>query len=398
MYQSYLFTKTTKTVPAEEKSINAQLLIKAGFVDKLMSGVWTYLPLGLRVLEKIKNIIRQELSASSAQEILMPALHPAAPWQKTNRWPTEAMYHLKEDAFGLGWTHEEIITPLVQKFVHSYKDLPLAVYQIQDKFRNEPRPRSGLLRGREFSMKDLYSFHTDEKNLNNYYEKIKKVYFKIFNRCGLKTELTEATGGAFSPYSHEFQVITPQGEDTIYYCTNCKKYRNKELPKCHERVKEFRGIEVGNIFKLGTRFSQAFNFRYTDQKGKTHFVYMGCYGIGPSRIMGAVVEIHHDQEGIIWPKEIAPFQVHLVALKPSEQKIYSSLQKNGFSVLYDDRNLPPAVKLKDADLIGLPVRIIISKKTKNKLEVKERDKKTVKLLSLVHVQKYLQTIFPGARH
>lgn len=373
--------------------MNAQWLLRAGLVDKLMSGVWTYLPLGLRVLKNIQNIIREELDAFGAQEILMPTLHPASLWKQTNRWNTDIMYHVEGEEAGLGWTHEEVVTSLAKRFVASYKDLPFAVYQIQDKFRKEPRSRSGLLRGREFSMKDLYSFHATEKDLERYYAAIQKVYKRIFRRCGLDAKLVEASGGAFSAYSLEYQVIAESGEDTIYYCSKCGIYRNKELESCHAGRKEHRSIEVGNIFKLGTRFSETFDLAYNDATGKKNLVFMGCYGIGPSRILGTVVEIHHDAQGIIWPKEIAPFQVHFLDFQGTGGKMYTALQKQGFSVLYDDRSVSPGVKLKDADLLGIPVRIILSEKNKGKFELKERKRKKLILLNSHASEKYIRKVY-----
>ncbi len=408
MLQSELFTKTIKEVPKEEVSINSQLLIKGGFIFKVMAGVYAYLPLGLRVLNKIKEIIRQEMEAIGGQEILMPALTPKNWWIKTGRYNNfKALFKFKglgDKEYVLGATHEEVITPLVKNFVQSYRDLPVYVFQIQDKFRNEPRAKSGLLRGREFSMKDLYSFHTSKEDLDRYYEKVKKAYFKIFRRLKLSafTYLTYASGGVFSEYSHEFQTIASTGEDTIYLCEKCKIGLNQELaekegkkcPQCGSKnlVKK-QAIEVGNIFKLGTKFSQAFNFTYVDKTGRNKPVFMGCYGIGPSRIMGAVVEVYHDKDGIIWPEEIAPFQIHLINLAKDEKrarKIYQSLQERNFEVLYDQRKESGGVKLKDADLLGIPWRLVISEKTGNKIEIKKRNKKEVKLVNFRELFNYIK--------
>ena len=281
MRQSKLFTKTQREAPKDEVSLNAQLLIRAGFVDKLMAGVYTYLPLGLRVLDKIKNIIREEINAVGGQEILMPALNPKENWVKTGRWDGLDVLFRLEGAGGkeyaLGASHEEVVTPLVQRFANSYKDLPVAVYQIQDKFRNEPRAKSGLLRGREFSMKDLYSFHANEKDLDGYYEKVKAAYLKIYERCGLGplTHVVFASGGTFSKYSHEFQTITEYGEDTIFVCSKCGTGVNKEIideqkHALNAAMKNWKkkSIEVGNIFKLKTKYSAAFDYKYTDEKGR----------------------------------------------------------------------------------------------------------------------------------
>ncbi|MDD4606814.1 MAG: His/Gly/Thr/Pro-type tRNA ligase C-terminal domain-containing protein [Patescibacteria group bacterium] len=407
MLQSKLFTKTTKTIPRDEISVNSQLLIRAGFIDKTMAGVYSYLPLGLKVLNKIKNIIRDEMDAIGGQEILMPALTPKEIWQQTQRYDNfDALFKLKgigDKDYVLGATHEEVVTPLVKNFVQSYKDLPVYVYQIQDKYRNEPRAKSGLLRGREFSMKDLYSFHLDEKNLDEYYEKVKQAYFKIFKRVGLgeMTYLTYASGGVFSKYSHEFQSLAKTGEDIIYLCNKCHNALNKELiksegKKCPEcgnlELEEKTAIEVGNIFKLGTKFSQAFDLNYTDENGQLQPVLMGCYGMGPSRIMGAVVEIHHDTNGIIWPQEITPYQVHLLNLASQQKltdKIYETLQKRHIEVLYDDREVSPGTKLKDADLIGLPWRLVVSDKTGDKVEIKQRTSQDIKLIKAQDIIKII---------
>lgn len=406
MRQSKLFTKTVKQAPKDEKSVNAQFLIRAGFVDKLSAGVYVFLPTGLRVLEKIEKIICEEIQAIGGQRILMPALVPKKNWEQTNRWKIfEELYKVKGKSgqeYGLGATHEEVIVPLVQKYVSSYKDLPCYVYQIQDKFRDELRAKSGILRSKEFVMKDLYSFHTSEKDLDIYYEKAKKAYFKIFKRCGigLQTHLTLASGGSFSKYSHEFQTITPAGEDTIYICENCGLGINKEIKQEHSKCPEcgktkFRqekAIEVGNIFKLRTKYTEPFNFFFTAQDGSKKLVEMGCYGIGLPRLMGAVVEIHHDDKGIIWPKEIAPYQAHLIQIgnnlkiKKQTEKVYQDLEKQGIEILYDDReDKSPGEKFADADLMGIPYRIVVSEKTleKNCVEVKQRNKKQIRLIKCI---------------
>lgn len=404
MRQSQLFTKTTKNISAEEKSLNAQLLTRAGFVDKLAAGVYTHLPLGLRVIRKIENIIREEMNAIGGQEILMPALQPKANWVTTGRWDgLDVLFKLQgadEKEYALGATHEEVITPLFTKFISSYKDLPVAVYQIQTKFRNEKRAKSGVLRGRQFLMKDMYSFHTDEKDLGEYYEKVKEVYWKVFERVGIKekTYLTLASGGTFSKYSHEYQTITDAGEDLIYICKKCHLSINKEIlsdinPVCPEcQSEEFdvkKAIEVGNIFKLNTRYSAPFNLKFKDNEGKDQIVTMGCYGIGIDRLMGTIVEVCNDKNGIVWPANIAPFRSHLILLKPDDKEarqeaenIYASLQKANIEVLFDDRNLSAGMKFKDSDLIGIPFRLVVSDRNKGKIEVKERGKEEVGLLNL----------------
>jgi prolyl-tRNA synthetase len=385
MRQSQLFGKTLKTIPKDEISRNAELLIRGGFIDKLMAGAYSYLPLGYRVLDKIKNIIREEMNTIDGQELFMPALQPKALWEETGRWndPGKAvMFQFKgreDKEYGLGWTHEEVIVDIARKRVSSYKDLPFALYQIQDKFRDEPRAKSGLLRGREFSMKDMYSFHATEEDLLNFYEKSKIAYLNIFKRCGLDTLMVEASGGSFSKeFSHEFQTLTPFGEDTIFYCPNRDFAQNKEIsqvragdkcPICGEKILEGKAIEVGNIFKLYTKYSTPMKLQFSDADGKKKDVIMGCYGIGPSRVMGAIVEVSNDQKGIIWPDNVSPYQIHLITIGDSAavteagEKLYNHLLKKGGKVLFDDRAVSPGTKFADADLIGIPTRLIISEKT-----------------------------------
>lgn len=385
MKQSQLFGKTLKTVPKDEVSRNAELLIRGGFIDKLMAGAYSYLPLGYRVLNKIKNIIREEMDAIGGQELFMPALQPKALWEETGRWtdPGKAvMFQFKgreDKEYGLGWTHEEVIVDIARKRVSSYKDLPFALYQIQDKFRDEPRAKSGLLRGREFSMKDLYSFHATEDDLLNFYKKAISAYLNVFKRCGLDALVVEASGGSFSKeFSHEFQVLTPFGEDTIFYCPNRDFAQNKEIAKvkagdkchvCGEKIIEGKTIEVGNIFKLYSKYSAPMKLQFTDADGKKKDVIMGCYGIGPSRVMGAIVEVSSDKNGIIWPANVAPYTIHLLTIGTSAavteagEKLYNHLLKKGEEVLFDDRAVSPGAKFADSDLIGIPTRLIISEKT-----------------------------------
>lgn len=410
MKQSELFTKTIKEAPKDEISINSQLLIRAGFIDKLMAGVYSFLPLGLRVMTKIENIIREEMNVISGQEILMPSLHPKENWITTGRWTTMSDLFKLEDSnkkeFALGPTHEEIVVPLVKKYVNSYKDLPFYVYQIQDKFRMELRAKSGLLRGREFIMKDLYSFHLDEKDLNDYYEKAKEAYIKIFKRAGIweKTHVTFASGGSFSKYSQEFQMVSEAGEDIIYVCKKCNQAINREIfdeikicPNCGKKgFEEKKSIEVGNIFKLMNKYSKPFNLTIRDEDGKVKEIIMGTYGIGLGRLMGAVVEVNHDEKGIIWPKEAAPFQVHLIEIKSSAKKIYDDLVKEGIEVLYDDRqDKSVGEKFSDADLIGIPLRIVVSEKTlkEKSVEIKERSKKETKLVKIISLNSYIRNKF-----
>lgn len=396
MLYSKLFGKTLNIPIKKYESINHQLLVKAGYIDQVASGIYTFLPLGIRVINNINNIIRQELNKIGALEILMPSLHPKKYWEITGRWKSvDVLFKTKsqyDHSYALGPTHEEIITPLVKKFINSYKDLPLALYHISSKFRDEPRPKSGILRGREFIMKDLYSFHLTEKDLKNYYQNVLQTYLKIFQQIGfLDVKITEASGGTFTKkFSHEFNVLTPSGEVNLFYCSQCSFAQNQEIsklkngvicPKCQKGViKLGKAIEIGNIFDLGTRFSQSFDLYVEDPDKKKVYLYMGCYGIGVSRILGALVEIFHDEKGIIWPKSVAPFKVHLVGLNLEDENIYSYGQEiyhflinNSVSVLFDDRiKISSAKKLIDADLVGIPIQIIISKKNKDKIELKVR--------------------------
>ncbi len=556
MRQSQLFYKTYKEKPKDEESKNAELLIRAGFIDKVMAGVYNYLPLGYRVLKKIEDIIREEMDKLGAQEILMPVLHPKENWEATGRWEIMSVLFKIKGAnnreYALGPTHEEIVTPLAKKFVFSYKDLPVALYQIQTKFRNEPRSKSGLLRGREFSMKDLYSFHTTSADLDNYYQQVQQAYQRIIQRLGLEKLTLEvyASGGDFSKYSLEYQTVCDSGEDLIFIVDSQHKAFNREIaparapqfdnssepvatleevkgegiigveelakflnipvekttktilfenekaeviaaavrgdydvneiklaevagckqlklaspetvkrvtgaeigyagilnlppevkvfmddslqgrvnfecganrtnyhtinvnfgrdlpepdkfydiklakpgdyyPETNEKYVVKKAIEIGNIFKLKTKFTDAFNFSYKDENGKLKPVLMGCYGFGPSRVMGTLVEVFHDEHGIIWPESVAPFKYHLINLSKNEQvkqqadKVYQALINSGEEVLYDDRlEVSAGEKLAEADLIGIPYRLVISDKTGGKLELKKRNQSSVKLIEL----------------
>jgi prolyl-tRNA synthetase len=408
MKQSNFFTKIVKEIPKDEDSYNAQTLIRAGFIDKLSAGIYSYLPLGKKVIDKICQIIREEINKVGGQEISMPALSPKEVWQKTARWDNfDVLFKLsasdKKD-YALGATHEEIVTPLVQKFVSSYKDLPVAVYQIQTKFRNEKRAKAGLMRGREFLMKDLYSFHADQADLDSYYEKVKQAYFNIYNRLGIgkNTYLTYASGGDFSKYSHEFQTLSPVGEDKIFICKNCQIAINQEIieeqnicPECGKNnFKSETAIEVGNIFKLGNRFSRAFKFYYSSKEGEKKDIIMGCYGLGISRVLATIVENCHDQNGLIWPEAITPFSVHLISLGVDKeaQQLYDKLKEIGADVLYDNRDISAGIKFAEADLIACSLRIVISKKTlaKNLVEIKKRKGKEGKLISQLELFKLLK--------
>lgn len=396
MRQSKFFIKTRKEAPADEVAKNAKLLIRAGFVDKLQAGVYTYLPLGLRVLKKIEQIIREEMNSEEGQEVLMPSLHPKELWQTTGRWDSMDDLYKVTDASGrenaLGATHEEVVVPLVKQFISSYRDLPFAVYQFQNKFRMELRAKSGILRGREFIMKDMYSFHRTEEDMKVYYERMKKSYARVFERIGIgaRTYLTYASGGSFSKYSHEFQTLTEAGEDVIYICDTCRVAINKEIiedqknacPICgNEKLRTETSVEVGNIFELKTKYSAPFNLTYKDESGGDQTVVMGCYGIGLGRVLGTVVEVYGDDKGLVWPRAIAPFIVHLVeisstnsAVRIETEKLYNELVARGVEVLWDDRDLRAGEKFAESDLLGIPFRVVVSEKTLagETVEVKER--------------------------
>ncbi len=409
--------KTSRDSIKDEESKNAQLLIRAGYIDKLMAGVYTFLPLGQRVLNKVQALIRKHMNAAHGVELLMPSLHPKNLYEQTNRWDTmdslvRFVTHWTKSEYALGATHEEVVVPLMQKFIHSYKDLPKAVYQIQNKFRDEKRAKSGLLRGKEFLMKDLYSFHTNESDLADYYDIQTQAYKNIFAEAGIgdRTYMTFASGGAFSKYSHEFQTLSDAGEDTIYICDKCKIAVNREIiteqstcPTCGKgKLSEAKAIEVGNIFKLNTKFSDAFSFTYTNEQGEQKPVFMGCYGIGISRLMGIVAELLSDEKGLMWPVSLAPFSVHLIGLNTDDQTVTSSVEKlykqltdSGIEVLYDDRSQVNAgEKFADADLIGCPLRITVSKRTlaKNEFELKARNSDEVSFHSLDQVMKVIKEL------
>jgi prolyl-tRNA synthetase len=406
MKLSQFATHTTRDAPAEEESINAQLLNRGGFVRRLTAGVYSYLPLGTRVLHKIENIIRREMDAVDSQEIFMAALHPADPWKQTGRWEEahEILFKMKgagDRDFTLGPTHEEIVTPLIGEFIRSYRDLPKSVYQIQTKYRNEKRAKSGVLRGREFRMKDMYSFHATEDDLDAYYERSKGAYEAVFKACGLGdiTYETFASGGMFSKYSHEYQTITESGEDTIYICEKCRKAYNREIIEdikhacvgCGDKnLIEKKAIEVGNIFKLMTRFSDAFALKFSGQDGKmADKVYMGCYGIGSTRLIGTIVEASHDDNGIIWPETVAPYRVGVINLNVSDDTsttmandIYAKLSAKGTEVIYDDRDERAGAKHADMDLIGIPWQIIVGPRDAKNGTVEVKNRKTGEKTSL----------------
>jgi prolyl-tRNA synthetase len=408
MRQSVLFPKTRKEAPKDAESVNHKLLVRGGFIDQLMSGSWTLLPLGFRVITKINQIIREEMNAIGGQEMLMPLLHPKSIWEETGRWEKakDIMYRfeMKDKEYGLAFTHE-VVMDLLRKNIKSYQDLPVYLYHFSTKFRNEARAKSGILRGREFMMKDLYSAHVSEEDMMDYYEKVKNAYSKIFKRIGFDFRITEASGGVFTDkHTHEFQVPTEGGEDFIYYCDTCDWGENKEIfngregencPKCKKgKILGVKSVEIGNIFPLGTWFAERMRVYYTDEKGLRKPVWFGSYGIGPTRVMGTLVEVGHDEKGIIWPKAVAPFQVHLLEignwkLEIPASEIYRKLSDAGIDVLWDDRNVQAGEKFGDADLIGIPVRLVVSEKTADKIEWKERTSEKSELLDFDEILKRL---------
>jgi prolyl-tRNA synthetase len=407
MKQSKLFTKTRRDAPKDEVSKSAQLLIRAGFIHKQMAGVYTLLPLGLLTIKKIEQIIREEINKIGGVEMNLSSLQDPEVWKKTDRWDDEKVDNwfktqLKNGTeLGLGFTHEEPLTELMKNHIHSYKDLPVYAYQFQTKFRNELRAKSGIMRGREFLMKDLYSFSRNESEHNEFYEKAKMAYKNIFNRLGIgeKTHLTFASGGIFSKFSHEFQTITDAGEDIIYIDEKTGMAVNKEvytdevladLGLDKKDLKEAKAVEVGNIFSLGTKFSEPLGLIFDDENGKKQTVIMGSYGIGLGRLMGTIAEVMADEKGLIWPEQVSPFNIHLVNVSPDEEvavktadEFYEQLSNNNFSVLNDDRKVGVGEKLSDADLIGIKTQIIVGAKSvqSGEFEVKDRQTGSVKKMS-----------------
>ena len=374
MRYSVLFGKTQRNAPKEEVATNAKLLLRAGFIDKLMSGSYTLLPLGFRVKEKIEEIIRKEINKTGGEEILMPLLHPKSIWNETGRWDSakEVMYQFKKDdkEFALSFTHEEIVLDLIRKRLSSYKDLPIKVYHFSTKFRDEPRAKSGILRAREFLMKDLYSVHTSSEDLDKYYFEVASVYLEIFKKMGLDAKVVEAAGGVFTEnVTHEFQVLADAGEDTIFYCEKCDFAQNLEIakvkagdkcPKCGGKIVEGKTIEVGNIFRFGTVYSEKMKVNFSDKEGKEKLAFLGSYGIGITRVLGTIAELFNDEKGLVWPKEVAPYQVHLVGLNHFAEGVYEKLNGLKVEILYDDREVSAGEKFADCDLIGIPVRLVVS--------------------------------------
>lgn len=414
MKQSTVFAKTSKTAATDGETINARLLTQAGFVDQLMAGVYSYLPFGLRVLRKIEQIVREEMNAVGGQEVLMAMLHPKRIWEQTGAWDNvDVLFKIKsrtEKEYALGQSEEEVVTPLAMSRVNTYKQLPLSVYQIHWKFRDELRAKSGLLRGREFFMKDMYSFHETQEDFDRFFGVVKQAYFRVYERAGLIAKATEASGGAFSQkISYEFMVLTPAGEDDILYCDACEFCVNTEIakqnegdacPKCDgSALQKARASEVGNVFDLGQKYGKDFDLTFLDRNNTPQYPVMGCYGIGVSRLMGVIVEKNHDDRGMIWPKSVAPFQVHLLSLGAKDaavhdrvmketEALYDALTAADVEVLWDDRaGASAGEKFADSDLIGIPLRIVVSERTlkENAAEWKERTSAEASQIPLAEV-------------
>lgn len=381
MRVSKLFTKTSKTAPADEVAKNAQLLIRAGFVYKEMAGVYAYLPLGLRVLENIKKIVREEMNSVGSNELVMTSLQRKEVWEKTTRWSDEVVdiwfkTKLKDETeLGLGWSHEEPIVEMLQNYIHSYRDLPISLYQFQTKLRNELRAKSGIMRGREFVMKDMYSFHASKEDLENYYQEVTEAYLRVYKKLGIgdDTYVTFASGGAFTKFSHEFQTVCDAGEDITYLHREKNIAINEEV--IDDAVAELgidkgeleavKTAEVGNIFNFGTQKTDEMGLFYTDEAGEKQSLHIGSYGIGVSRVMGVIAEKLSDDKGLIWPEAVAPYRVYLVSIgdvAKQAEALYEELQSRGVEVLYDDRDERPGAKFADSELLGIPHRVTISGK------------------------------------
>jgi prolyl-tRNA synthetase len=409
MRYSKLFGKTLRLAPKEAEAVSHKLLARGGFIDQLAAGVYTFLPLGWKVHKKIENIIREELEVLGAAEFSMPALQPKKLWAETGRWETidPPLFRVKDrhdKEYGLGPTHEEVITDLARRFVKSYKDLPFSAYQIQDKFRNEMRATGGLLRTREFFMKDLYSFHSEKGDFEDFFKKVIVAYEKIFSRVGLKTLVSQASSGTIGgDTTYEFQVPSSVGEDIVFFCEKCGFAMNKQLadekgvksscPECKRKLDKTNAIEAGQVFSLGTKYSKGMGANFVGKDGKEKPIIMGCYGIGIGRVMATIVEVFNDDNGIIWPEDVSPAAVHLISIgdgkrvgKASEA-IYERLLKKGIEVIFDDRSESPGVKLADADLIGIPQRYVVSEKTlgKEAVEVKKRAEKSPRLVKISQI-------------
>ena len=396
MIYSKSLIKTQKETPKDADSISSALLLRGGYIDRLTAGVYSMLPLGWKVLEKITNIIREEMNNIDGQEVLLPTMQPKELWEETGRWKTidPPLFKFKDrhnKELALGSTHEEVVVDLACDRISSFKELPQMLYQIQTKFRNEMRSTGGLLRVREFLMKDAYSFHKNEDDLMKYYAKMSEAYRKIFKRVGVEIKIVEAHSGSIGgKKSQEFMLLSKTGEDKVYLCGACDWAANAELvtdindcPACGGEIKWLNAIEVGHIFILSDLYSKKMGALFTDTDGKQKPFIMGTYGIGIGRLMAAVVEANHDEYGIIWPENIAPFKVYLVELVNGKGKeIYEKFSKEGIEVLYDDRDTSAGVKFSDADLLGIPYRIVVSEKTKGDVEIKKRGEKESRVISL----------------
>jgi prolyl-tRNA synthetase len=410
MRRSQLFTKTRHDAPSDEVAKNAQLLIRAGFIHKEMAGVYAYLPLGLIVLEKIKQIVRDEMNSIGSQELIMTNLQHKDIWEATGRWDEKVVdvwfkTQLQNGTpLGLAWSHEEPITNMMKNYISSYRDLPVSVYQFQTKLRNELRSKSGIMRGREFVMKDMYTYARSPEELDKLYNQAKEAYLSVFDRIGLGeiTYITAASGGAFTKFSHEFQTITEAGEDVIYVnkekkiAINEEVYTDKDLAELgleKGHLEKVVAAEVGNIFNFGTEKSEQLGLYFTNEEGQEKPVYLGSYGIGITRLMGVIAEHFADEKGLVWPKNIAPFDVYLARLGNSEEivknadEIYSRLTDSGISVIYDDRDERAGAMLKDADLIGTPFRVVVSEKSlsQNSVEIKRRTQDDIQLIPVSEV-------------
>jgi prolyl-tRNA synthetase len=414
MRVTQLFTKTTKEVPAEETAKNAQLLIRAGFIYKEMAGVYAYLPLGLRVIENIKKIVREEMNKVGGQELIMASLQNQALWEKTDRWDDKQVDIWFKSALkngtpvGFAWSHEEPVTVMMRNFLTSYRDLPVSVYQFQTKMRNELRAKSGIMRGREFVMKDMYSFSKNNDEHQKMYDQIKEAYLRVFERIGIadQTFYTFASGGAFTQFSHEFQTVCDAGEDTIYLSREKKLAVNEEvltddvlqqLGLQRDELEELKAAEVGNTFSFGTTKSEQLDLTYNDEQGRAQHVVIGSYGIGITRLMGLIAELKSDDKGLVWPENIAPAKVYLVQIGTNDavvkqaEALNQRLNDAHIDVLYDDRDARPGEKFADAELLGIPYRVVVSEKTvqSQTFECKMRTSDEVTQLNLEEVLKKL---------
>ncbi len=413
MRLSQLFTKTSKMIPADETARNAQLLIQAGYIYKVMAGVYAYTPLGLRVVENIKQIVREEMNAINGQELIMSNLQPREPWETTGRWDDKVVdiwfkTKLKDETeLGLAWSHEEAIVEMMKQYISSYKDLPVSVYQFQTKLRNELRAKSGIMRGREFIMKDMYSLSANATQHDDYYNLVIEAYKKVYGRLGLTdTYVTFASGGAFTKFSHEFQTVCEAGEDAIYLHRGKNIAINEEvlneeslsqLGVKREELESVKSSEVGNIFNFGTDKSKKMNFSFTNEAGEKQFIHLGSYGLGITRVMGVIAEKFADEKGLVWPEAVAPVKVYLARLGDTSEvvkqadELYNRLTAERVEVIYDDRDTRAGEKFADADLLGIPYRVVISDKTvaNNSYELKARQAETSQQVSIDNLLKTL---------